>query len=264
MRKIFISLLALFFIIGISTNNAFADRTDVKAGVKIKYKEGAVSGGGTIEGKVLFKGDKPAHAEIVKEKNPEICGTGVRIIDPWTLGSNGELLDAVVYVADIKTGKKLSNTDFHFDQKGCAFVPYISVMKNKSEVEVVNLDPVGHNIHTYEYRGKIKLSKLDGTTQTVLNVGQPNKGFTFKKKIRVKKDNQMKMECDIHNFMHGWMMVLANPYFSMTKADGSFKIDNVPAGTYKVVAWHPTFGTQEQKVTVSAGASQSASFELKL
>ena len=264
MRKMFIVLLALFLMVGFSANNALADRTDVKKGVKIKYKEGSVSGGGAIAGKVVFKGAKPAHSEIVKEKNPEVCGTGVRIIDPWTLGSGGELLDAVVYIADIKSGKAWSNTKFHFDQKGCAFVPYISVLKNKAKVEVVNLDPVGHNIHTYEYRGKIQLSKLDGTTQTILNVGQPDQGFTFAKKIRVKKDPQMKMECDIHNFMHGWMMVLSNPYFSMTKADGSFKIDNVPAGTYKVVAWHPTFGTQEQKVTVSDGGSQSASFELKL
>ncbi len=46
MRKIFIALLALFFVIGISSNNALADRTDVKKGVKIKYKGGSVSGGG--------------------------------------------------------------------------------------------------------------------------------------------------------------------------------------------------------------------------
>lgn len=259
MRKIFIALLALFFIIGISSNNAFA-------GKGVKYKEGSVSGGGSIEGKVVFNGEKPPHMEIVKEKNPEVCGTGVRIIDPWTLGSGGELLDAVVYIQDIKTGKKWTDTNFHFDQKGCGFVPYISVMKNKSKVEVVNLDPIGHNIHTYEYMGKIQLSKLlpGGINLTILNIGQPNQGFTFKKKIKLRRDNQMKMECDIHNFMHGWMLVLENPYYSMTKADGSFKIDNVPAGTYKVIAWHPTFGTQEQKVTVSGGASQSASFELKL
>jgi hypothetical protein len=259
MRKIFVALLALFFFIGVTANNALA----VKG---VKYKEGSVSGGGSIEGKVLFKGDKPPHAEIVKEKNPEVCGTGVRIIDPWTLGSGGELLDAVVYIQDIKTGKKWPAPNYKFDQKTCAFSPYISVMRNKKKVEVVNLDPIGHNIHTYEYIGKIALSKLKpgGINMTVLNVGQPDQGFTFKKKIKLRRDNQMKMECDIHNFMHGWMLALENPYYDMTKADGTFKIDNVPAGTYKVIAWHPTFGTHEQKVTVSGGASQSATFELQM
>ena len=37
MRKIFIVLFALFLMVGFSANNVFADRTDVKAGVKIKY-----------------------------------------------------------------------------------------------------------------------------------------------------------------------------------------------------------------------------------
>ncbi len=259
MKKFLLGFLAFFLVTGFLLNNAFA-------GKGVKYKEGSVSGGGTIEGKVFFKGEKPPHIEIIKEKNPEVCGTGVRIIDPWTLGSNGELLEAVVYIQDIKTGKKWPTSDFKFDQKGCAFLPYISVMRNKKKVEVVNLDPIGHNIHTYEYMGTVQLSKLlpGGINMTILNIGQPDQGFTFKKKIKLRRDNQMKMECDIHNFMHAWMLVLENPYYSMTKEDGSFKIDNVPAGTYKVIAWHPTFGAQEQSVKVSGGASQSASFELKL
>ena len=134
----------------------------------------------------MFKGTAPSHQEIVIEKNPDICDKpipgsnvpGRRIIDPWAVSANGELAEAVVYIQDIKTGKKWGTDKFKFDQKTCSFQPYIDVMRNKREVEVVNLDPVGHNIHTYEYMGTIKLNKLEpgGINMTILNIGQPDKG----------------------------------------------------------------------------------------
>ncbi len=256
-KKIFIGLIAFSLISGsLLINNVYA-------GKGVKYKEGIVSGGATIEGKVFFKGTPPAHQVIAKDKDSEVCGTGTQVIDPWTLGSNGELLNAVVYIQDIKTGKKWLDTNFHFDQKACGFVPFISVMRNKGKLKVTNLDPIGHNVHAYEYVGKVKLSKLQpgGINMTVINIAQPNQGLTFKKKIKLRRDNQMKLECDIHNFMHGWVLALENPYYSMTKADGSFKIDNVPAGTYKVIAWHPTFGTQEQSVLVKDGTYKMKDFK---
>lgn len=266
MKKVFVGIVALLLIAGLSANDAFA-------GKGVKYTEGS-GGGGSIEGTVFAKGTMPPYQEIVIEKNPDICDKpipgsnipGKRIVDPWQVGGNGELHEAVVYIQDIKTGKKWPTNSFKMDQKACSFQPYIDVMRNKKELEVVNLDPIGHNIHTYQYIGTIKKNKLEpgGINMTILNIGQPDQGFTFKKKIKLRKDNQMKLECDIHNFMHGWRLVLENPYYSETNEDGSFKIDGIPAGTYKVIAWHPTFGVQEQSITVSDGAASKASFELTL
>lgn len=252
MKKI-VSLFIAVFLMSLPLNEVFA------ASFKgVKYKEGS-GGSGSITGTVIATSTPPKMTEIVKEKNPEVCGTGIRVIDPYTIGGSGELKEAVVYIQDITSGKKWPTNDFKFDQKGCAFLPFISVMRNKKKVEVQNLDPVGHNIHTYEMVGD--LFKGKPIKMTVLNIGQPDQGFTFKKKIKLRRDNQMKMECDIHNFMHGWMLVLENPYYQIVSEDGKYKLDGVPDGKYKVVAWHPSFGRTVQTVTVSGGEA-TANFEL--
>ena len=45
--------------------------------------------------------------------------------------------------------------------------------------------------------------------------------------------------------------------------DGSYSIDNVPAGKYKIVAWHGTLKAQKGKVEVASGGSATADFEFK-
>ena len=56
--------------------------------------------------------------------------------------------------------------------------------------------------------------------------------------------------------------IVCNPYYSISGADGAFKIDGIPAGKYKVTAWHPYSGESSQDVTVGAGAAK-ADFTLK-
>ena len=45
--------------------------------------------------------------------------------------------------------------------------------------------------------------------------------------------------------------IVWNPYFVITYANGSFQLDQVPAGKYKVTAWHPHAGENTQKIVVS-------------
>ncbi len=72
----------------------------------------------------------------------------------------------------------------------------------------------------------------------------------------------IKMTCDVHKWMSAWLVVQANPYYALTGADGKFKIEGVPAGTYTVQAWQESLGKTTQEVTVSAGGEAKADFEL--
>jgi hypothetical protein len=70
------------------------------------------------------------------------------------------------------------------------------------------------------------------------------------------------VKCNIHPWMSGWFAVVKGPY-ATTDENGSYTIQNVPAGNYTVTAWQETYGTQTQKVTVAAGAAATADFTFK-
>jgi hypothetical protein len=62
--------------------------------------------------------------------------------------------------------------------------------------------------------------------------------------------------------MHGWLVATENPYFAVTDNSGSFKLTDVPAGSYTVEVWHEKLGKSTQKVTVKAKEEAKVSFEI--
>ncbi|HFE31960.1 MAG TPA: hypothetical protein ENJ17_01480 [Gammaproteobacteria bacterium] len=220
------------------------------------YKVVDVTNGGTITGKVTFSGSDPAPKIYPITKDNDTCGTGNREID-FVRVTNGALNDSVVYLKKVKSGKdfpaELNKPEV--DQKKCNFIPFLSVMKNKDKLAVHTSDPVLHNIHTYELIGKAK--------KTVFNVSQPPELTVINKTVKLKRGTSMKLECDAHDFMHGYVFVAKNPYFAVVKEDGSFVIDNVPPGKYKIAAWHGFLGEKKGKVTVDAGGTATIDFAYK-
>ncbi len=220
------------------------------------YTVEEVKDGGTITGKVSFSGDDPPPKTYTITKDPETCGTGDRLID-FVKVNNGALNDVVVYLEKVKSGKPFPESEANgdIDQKGCEFHPFLQVMHNDHEISVLNSDPVSHNIHTYELIGRAK--------KTVFNVSQPDKGSLIKKNVKLKRGTVMKVECDQHDFMHSFVFVAKNPYYAVVKEDGTFSIEGVPPGNYKLVAWHGFLGDEKTKVKVETGKILTANFEFK-
>ncbi len=220
-----------------------------------KYQVIDVADGGSISGKISFSGKDPSPVVFKIAKDNEVCGTGNREID-YVRVNNGALADVVVYLDKVKQGKAFddSQKDASILQKGCEFRPFAQIMHNDNNVAIINEDPVLHNIHTYEIIGKAK--------KTVMNISQPEKG-TINKKVKLKRGVAMKIECDAHDFMHGFVFVAKNPYYAKVAEDGTYTIDNIPAGQYKVMAFHGTLGTQKGKATVTAGSTQTVDFGFK-
>lgn len=65
------------------------------------------------------------------------------------------------------------------------------------------------------------------------------------------------VRCEIHPSMKAYILVLENPLFAVADAEGGYRIEGVPPGTWSVVAWHPTRGRERRTVTVPAGGSAS-------
>ncbi len=219
------------------------------------YKEVAVSNGGTITGTVAYSGKerKPKIYSVTKDN--DICGTEARRIE-YVRVNNGKLMDSVVYLEKVKEGKAFPADigNGTVIQEGCEFIPFLGVMKNKQKISAINKDPILHNIHTYEILGRVK--------KTVFNISQPDQN-TVTKTVKLKKGAAMKVECDAHDFMHSFVFVAKNPYFSVVAEDGSYKIDNIPAGNYKIKAWHGTLKDQKGKIDVAAGGTVTMDFNFK-
>ena len=220
------------------------------------YKVMEVADGGSVSGKVTFTGADPDPKIFSITKDTDTCGTGERLID-FVAVNEGGLSNVVVYLDKVKSGKAFNDAEAagNLDQQGCEFHPFMQIMHNGAQISVLNSDPVSHNIHTYEILGRAK--------KTAFNISQPDQGSKIKKTVKLKRGAAMKVECDQHDFMHGFVFVAKNPYYAVVAEDGSFSIDDVPPGKYTLKAFHGTLGEKKTKVTVEAGKAASASFEFK-
>jgi plastocyanin len=211
------------------------------------YEGGDVKDGGSISGTVKFKGTAPAPKKLDVGKDKEVCGKAPKL-DQSLIVDNGNLVNAVVTITDIKKGKKIELKKVQLDQNGCEYHPHVLAFPAGSTIEVLNPDGILHNVHSY--------SKVNSP----FNQAQPK----FKKTldVKVEKPEAVEVKCDVHGWMHGWLVATENPYFAVTDKSGSFKLDNVPAGSYTVEVWHEKLGKSTQKVTVKAKDDAKVNFEI--
>jgi plastocyanin len=216
-------------------------------GLAAAYEGGDVKDGGTVSGSVKFKGNAPAPKKLDVNKDKEVCGKTPKT-DPSLVVNNGNLANAVVTITDIKKGKKLETKKVTLDQKDCEYHPHVLAFPAGSTVEIKNPDGILHNIHSY--------SKVN----TPFNQAQPK----FKKTLDVKidKPEAVEVKCDVHGWMHGWLVATESPYFAVTDNSGAFKLTDVPPGSYTVEVWHEKLGKSTQKVTVKAKEEAKVNFEL--
>ncbi|MDH5751017.1 MAG: carboxypeptidase regulatory-like domain-containing protein [Deltaproteobacteria bacterium] len=233
------------------------------------YQVEAVSNGGTISGKVILSGKAPEPDKILITKNKGVCGDGYREIQWVPTDGKGGLQEMVVFLEDVAKGKEWDAKAFDkptVDQKECFFTPWMQLVRKKDSLTVKNSDPVLHNIHIREIIG-IKLGKPKGVLRTMVNEAQPGEKGALAKDLDVKvnprRSNYIRINCEAHNFMYSWMFAAENPYVAKTGKDGSYSLENVPAGKYKLVSWHPTLGIQEQPIEVKAGGKAQQDFTYK-
>lgn len=212
------------------------------------YETITVGDGGTIRGKIVYEGRVPIR-KIITTKDQDVCG-GIREEPEIIVDADKGVKDAVVYLVGVAQGKAWPAMDGPpvLDQEHCIFEPRVQVMA-PGTLSVVNSDPVLHNTHGFY--GK----------RTVFNLALPNQGQTIETPLE--RPGTVRIECDAHGWMLGWVYVVDNPYYAVTGEDGSFTIGDVPPGNYTLVATHEFTGPIEVQVSVAAGAATDVPVELK-
>ncbi len=241
------------------------------------YDEIKVTNGGTIQGTVTIEGGQPRPMafNLVTIPDPVFCGTistgtGWRLVEDFIIGPNDTLKDVVVMLKDVTKGKTFSLPKVRIESIDCDFIPFVNVIKDKDEIEVVNMDPVQHDIQGYETareRGARVLFNRPLPMNPYLNLAgifgkKYMAGEPMVEKIHLRKGrNVFVMQCGFHPYMYSWGLVAENPYFAITKEDGKFHISDIPPGEYVLAAWHPGVKTfVEQTVTVNSNSVTPAQF----
>ena len=114
-----------------------------------------------------------------------------------------------------KNRPKMTNQDLKF------FPPTLAVMK-RTTVDFPNMDTVFHNVFSISNSNPFDLGLY---------------GQETKKSVTFTNPGLVEVFCHIHSQMHGSILVLENPFFTVTSTDGSFMIKNIPEGNYYLKAW---------------------------
>ncbi len=201
------------------------------ASLHAQYIAETVSDGGIIAGKVKFIGT-PNIENLEVGKDTRHCGPAKKS-PRLTVDKSEGVKNAVVMLIDIDKGKAVDGpAKAAINQKGCEYIPHVQAVPVGTQLEVVNSDPLLHNVHAYNPQGR-----------TLFNIAQPIKGQrTSSKRMRFQKPGIYSFACDAgHIWMSAFVVVVEHPYFAVTDEKGTFKIENVPPGTYKIKMWHEGF-----------------------
>jgi plastocyanin len=157
---------------------------------------------------------------------------------------------SVVYV-DTISGKTFPAPTQHpvIDQKGLVFQPHVTAVQIGTTVDFLNSDSVAHNVFWTSIGGNKKLGH---------NMGTWPKGE--RKSFKFDTPGAVPILCNVHPEMSAYLVVVPTPYFAVSDQTGTYKIENVPDGSYTVIAWHE--GAKNQSKPVSVSGDTKADFTL--
>ena len=158
-----------------------------------------------------------------------------------------EIANVIVFVADAPVDAALTGGRATIGQRDEAFSPRVLAIGRNSVVEFPNFDPFFHDVFS--------LSRA-----ATFDLGRYPQGQTRER--RFTKPGIVKVFCNIHSDMSATLMVFDHRLFATPGPDGSFTIDDVPAGTWKLNAWHERIGTTPKTVQVVAGETARVEFSL--
>ena len=205
-------------------------------------------GKGTITGIVKFKGKVPERKKLKVTIDQYACGEE-KLSEELVVSESGGLKNAVVYLTGISVQTDEQKYEaYQLDQRQCQFVPHVFLVPAGAKVEVLNSDNILHNFHTFS------------TKNSGINKNQPRR----RKVMRVSfgLPEIIRLKCDVHSWMNGWVVVSEHPYYAITDENGTFKLENVPAGTYTLEVWQEVLGTQTKKITVEEDKETKVDIEL--
>ena len=209
---------------------------------------------GSVAGTITFDGELPKikPLSISADAAKGCCAEGESVDDTdmsLLVDKDSKGIANVVVALTVEGHEvKLPEAPVVVDQQKCRFSPHITVVHEGTEIAFQNSDSVPHNVHTYPVKNPgINVTVAAGKdTKQVLKTAEP-----------------VKVACDIHPWMGGYVYVTDATHWTTTAADGSFSIDGVPPGEYKLEIWHEKLGKGKGTAVVKPDGT-CAAVEIKM
>lgn len=153
-----------------------------------------------------------------------------------------DLSEVVVFLDGVRVKPRPATVSMAM--KGKTFTPHVVAVPVGGTVEFPNEDPIFHNAFSVSGPNRFDLPLYK----------RPKSGAqTFQ------HPGVVKVYCNIHPQMSAVVVVVDNPYFTRVASDGTFTVENVPAGKHRLKAWHERAGETTVVVTVPEKGETAAS-----
>jgi hypothetical protein len=134
-------------------------------------------------------------------------------------------------------------------QRDESFVPRVAAITRGSTVEFPNLDSYFHNVFSLSRGASFDLGRYPrGESRS--------RTFT--------RPGLVKVYCHLHSEMSATIVVFDHPFYTVPSGDGKFVLSDVPAGEYRLSAWHERIGENVAPIDVKPGGTAKAAFMLPI
>jgi Carboxypeptidase regulatory-like domain len=205
-----------------------------------------------VSGKVILEGTPPRPKPINMSAEPGCAKMypTPAMTEEVVVGPGGALENVVVYVSAAAPPESTPpDVPISITQKGCRFAPHVVAMQVNQQFNVINSDSTSHNIHPLP------------TANREWNKAQPPGTPPLSEMFA--REEFIPVKCNIHPWMHSYFAVLKTSHYAVTGESGAFTLNNLPPGKYTITAWHETYGTQTQEITLAGDENAPINFVFK-
>jgi hypothetical protein len=207
---------------------------------------------GTITGTVKLTGTAP-EMPLLQRGADAFCARREVHAETVVVGAGGGLENTLVRIEPGAVPGWVPAQPVVVDQVECMYRPRVQGGVRGQVLEVRNSDGTAHNVHARRLPWGERRD-----TETIFNRGQAAGSPPLTGPIG--DADILKLKCDSHGWMQGYVVVSDNPYFAASGGDGRFTIEKAPAGTYTVQAWHEFYGVKTAVVTVVEAKTAAVDF----